>query len=75
MEVYNKSLVHSSLGMTPQNASKDSNAIDIKTRLELKANTNRRYPEIKVGDKVHIGERRQRGRRRDSPPGGTYIIR
>ena len=34
---YNNGLVHSSLGMTPKNASRESNAVDVKTHLELKA--------------------------------------
>ena len=67
---YNTGLVHSSTGMTPLNASKDSNAMEIKSHLELKAITNRRYPEINVGDKVHIRRKKATGEKERFAPWG-----
>ena len=59
--------------MTPKNAAKDSNSIDVKTRLELKAKTIRMYPELKVGDKVHIRRKKATGEKeRFSPWGELY---
>ena len=51
---HNNFLVHSATTMTPQNAAKASNAIDVKTNLELKASHNRKYPALAVGEKVLI---------------------
>ena len=70
MLTYNNSLVHSSTGMTPKNASKKSNAIDVKTHLELKAIKNRRYPEIRVGDKVQIRRKKTPGEKERFAPWG-----
>ena len=38
--------------MKPSDAIKEDNRLDVKINLELKANRDRRYPELKVGDKV-----------------------
>ena len=74
MLTYNNSLVHSSLGMTPKNESKESNAMDVvKTHLELKAMKNRRYPEIKVGDKVRIRRKKKTGEKERLPPWGEIV--
>ena len=70
MLTYNNSQVHSSTGMTPNNASKASNAIDVKSRLELKAITNRRYPEIRIGDKVQIRRKKTPGEKERFAPWG-----
>ena len=71
---YNNGLVHSSTGMTPKNAAKVSDSIDVKTRLELRAKTNRRYPELKVGDKVQIRRKKATGETERFSPWGTCII-
>ena len=70
MLTYNNSLVHSSLGMTPKNANTASNAVDVKTRLERKAIKNRRYPEIQIGDKVHIRRKNATGEKERFAPWG-----
>ena len=40
--------------MTPAEARKDDNQLDVKLNLELKAKRYRIYPELKIGDKVKI---------------------
>jgi hypothetical protein len=51
---YNNKLVHSSTKMTPQDAAKQTNEVDVKTNLELRAKKNRNYPPLNVGDNVKI---------------------
>ena len=70
---YNNKLVHSSTGMTPKNASKGSNEMDVKSRMEAKAIKNRRYPEIKVGDKVKIRRKKKTGEKERLPPWGEIV--
>ena len=41
---YNNKLIHSSTKMTPKDAAKQSNEVDVKINLELTAKRNRRYP-------------------------------
>jgi hypothetical protein len=45
--------------MTPLQAIKDSNQIDVKNNIELKANHNRRYPPLEVGDSVKIRRKKK----------------
>ena len=40
--------------MTPVNAAKQTNELDVKSNLELRAKNNRRYPPLNVGDSVKI---------------------
>jgi hypothetical protein len=40
--------------MTPKDAAKPTNTIDVKNNLELRAKHNRKYPPLSVGDTVHI---------------------
>ena len=47
-------MVHSSTKMTPQNASRPTNEIDVKTNIELRASHTRKYPELKVGSVIRI---------------------
>ena len=70
MVTYNTILDHSSLGMTPKNASRESNAVDVKTHLELKAIKNRKYPELSIGDTVHIRRKRKVGEKERFAPWG-----
>ena len=70
MLTYNTGLVHSSLGMTPKNASRESNAVDVKAHLELKAIKNRKYPEVSIGDTVKIRRKRKTGEKERFAPWG-----
>jgi hypothetical protein len=54
LKTYNDKQVHSSTKMTPKDAAKPTNTIDVKNNLELRAKHNRKYPPLKVGDTVHI---------------------
>jgi hypothetical protein len=56
---YNNKLIHSSTKMTPQNASKPSNEVDVKSNLELRAKRNRTYPPLAIGDSVKIRRKRK----------------
>ncbi len=54
MHTYNNENVHSSTKKTPENARKADEAIDVKTKLEMRTLTNRKYPPLAVGDTVKI---------------------
>jgi hypothetical protein len=52
MLTYNNKMVHSSIKMTPNEATKPGNAIDVKTNIQLQATFTRKYPELEVGSNV-----------------------
>ena len=54
MLTYNDKTVHSAIKMTPYEATKPSNAIDVKTNIELQALFTRKYPELELGSGVKI---------------------
>ena len=54
MLTYNNKNEHSATEMTPAEARKDDKQLDVKLNLELKAKTDRKYPELKIGDEVKI---------------------
>jgi hypothetical protein len=56
---YNRRMVHSSTKFTPNEAVKPSNKLDVKLNLELAAKRLRKYPEVKVGDKVRVFKKRK----------------
>jgi hypothetical protein len=45
--------------MTPNDATKASNEVDVKTNLELRAKRNRAYPPLGIGDSVRIKRKRK----------------
>ncbi len=49
---YNNQNVHSSTEKTPENARTSGEAIDVKTNLQMRALTNRKYPPLAIGDTV-----------------------
>ena len=51
---YNNKNEHNTTGLTPADATKHENALDVKMNIELKAKRERRYPELVVGDRVKI---------------------
>ena len=59
MLTYNNQNVHTSTKKTPENARKSEEAIDVKTNLELRALTNRKYPPVAIGDNVKILRKRK----------------
>ena len=45
---------HSSTGMTPKQAHKDDNTVNVRVNLTIKEKNTRKYPNINVGDDVKI---------------------
>ena len=56
---YSRRMVHSATKFTPNEAVKPSNKLDVKLNLELAAKHLRKYPEVKVGDKVRVFKKRK----------------
>ena len=54
MLTYNNKIVHSSIKMTPYEATKPNNAIYVKTHIELQAAFTRKYPELEIVSSVKI---------------------
>ena len=54
LDRYNKTMVHSTTGLVPNEAHKDENAVEVKANSVLKEKYLRRYPKIEEGDKVKI---------------------
>jgi len=67
MLTYNNKHEHSTTNMKPADAIKEDNRLDVKMNLELKAKRDRRYPELKVGDKVKIMLRYNKFRKEHNP--------
>jgi len=61
MLTYNNKLVHSATGMTPNEARKTKNQIDVKMNLLVKKKHTRIYPMLEIGDKVKILRKKQTG--------------
>lgn len=57
---YNTKMVHSAIGMTPDDATIPSNEAIVKGRLQVKKLNTRRYPEIRVGDKVKYYQKKDK---------------
>ena len=51
---YNNKLVHSTIGMTPDDARKKKNELDVWTNTFINSKQNRKYPNLEKGDKVKI---------------------
>ena len=51
---YNLRMVHRTIGLTPNEARKSKNESHVRTMLEINAIRKRKYPDIKVGDRVKI---------------------
>ena len=51
---YNDKMVHSSIKMTPKQATKQKDNLKAKVNMTLQATKTRKYPEISTGDKVKI---------------------
>jgi hypothetical protein len=61
MLTYNNKMVHSSIKMTPNEATKPGNAIDVKTNIQLQATFTRKYPELEVDSSVKIYKKKTLG--------------
>ena len=51
---HNNKMVHSAHNMTPKEARKPSNEMNVKLNMSMNAKRNRTYPEVSEGDKVNI---------------------
>ena len=53
-EKYNEQMVHSATGLTPVDAKKEEHEFFAKTNLEVKRISNRKYPDLGLGDFVRL---------------------
>ena len=61
LKKYNEQMVHSATGLTPEDATKEENEFFAKTNLEVKRISNRKYPELKEGDRVKVYKKKKKG--------------
>ena len=54
MLTYNSKMVHSAHNMTPNDAHKKGNHLEVKMKLEMNRIKTRKYPPVRVGDEVKI---------------------
>ena len=54
MLTYNSKMVHSAHDMTPNDARKKGNHLEVKMKLEMNRIKTRKYPPVRVGDEVKI---------------------
>ena len=54
LDKYNNKMIHSTTGLTPNNAHRDENAIQVKANSVMKEKYLRKYPNIKEGDDVRV---------------------
>ena len=52
LTTYNRLMVSAATGMTPNEARKKENTLQVKVNLEMQRHSTRKYPELQVGDKV-----------------------
>ena len=60
LKKYNEKMEHSTIGMTPKEATKESSEFYVKTRLEINRISNRKYPELKKGDFVRVYKKKSK---------------
>ena len=66
---YNHKLKSSITGLTPNEAKKPDNNINVKIKLELHSKHKRKYPEISIGDSVRVFRKRKHLIKRESIDG------
>ena len=64
---YINKMVHSSTGLTPNEARKPRNELTAYLNMTLKAKHNRKYPDINIGDKVFIYMKRKANQKSHVP--------
>ena len=60
-------MVHSSTGLTPNDARKPQNELPVYLNMTLKAKHSRKYPDINIGDKVFIYMKRKANQKSHVP--------
>ena len=58
--VYNNKMVHSSIKMTPNEARKPANELNVKLNLQLNRTKLRKYPNVSVGDSVKLYKKKDK---------------
>ena len=58
--VYNNRMVHSSIKMTPNEARKPANELNVKLNLQLNRTKLRKYPNVSVGDTVRLYKKKDK---------------
>ena len=73
---YNNKMVHSSTGLTPNEAKKEKNEFRAKLNVASKARKDRIYPELEVGSKVKIMRKKRTGEKERTSHWlqGEYIV-
>ena len=54
-------MVHSTIKMTPDEATNSSNSIDVHSNIELQASLTRKYPELDIGSSVKLYTKKTSG--------------
>ena len=72
LKKYNEKMVHSTIGMTPEEATNPGAEFDVKTNLGIKRIYNRKYPELKKNDSVRV-YKKKRSEPRNVSPFGTRM--
>ena len=57
---YNRLSIHSSIGMTPNEATDPKNLLKVKLNLELHRTRTRSYPDVEVGDTVKVYKKKKK---------------
>ena len=59
LKKYNEKMVHSTIGMTPEEARNPGAEFDVKTNLEIHRISNRKYPELNIGNSVKVYKKKK----------------
>ena len=60
LKLYNKNMINSVTGLTPDHARLSRYRTLVKRRLEMKRKRNRKYPQLNVGSKVRIYKKKDK---------------
>jgi transposase InsO family protein len=72
LKKYNEKMVHSAIGMTPQEAKQETSTFYVKTKLEVNKIKNRKYPPLELNDKVRLYKKKSRRQGASARLGGRY---
>ena len=60
LKKYNEKMVHTTIGMTPEEATNPGAEFDVKTNLEIHRIRNRTYPELSEGNRVRVYKKKSK---------------
>ena len=75
MLTYNSKMVHSAHDMTPNDAHKKGNHLEVKMKLEMNRIKTRKYPPVRVGDEVKIYRKKGFPRKKERATGAVSNTR